>query len=157
VVGLNKKEEKIDEIFEIYSEIPKKLRKIMHSHFDFLGHNITMQQAKLIQIIIENENMTHTDISKMMRIKNSTVSGIADSLVKKSLVTRKRSETDRRKVYLIVSDELKNEFKKFLREAHEKFLRILSSATDDDLENILKGFNTLNKVLDNNEEIEEEN
>lgn len=149
---MNKKEKKIEEIFISYIDMPKKTKKIFQDHFDFCGKNITLQQARLLQLIVMNENMTHTDISREMHIKNSTVSGIVDSLARKGLVKRKRSDVDRRKIYLIVSEDLKKQFEYFGDKAREKFSSVLKRASDEELDIILAGFRTLSKIMNSDAE-----
>ncbi len=78
-------------------------------------------EIKIIEILGKNGPMIMTELADRAALSLSTVTGIMDSLVAKSLVQRERSEQDRR----VVRVELTHEGRKMYQEALEVRLRMV--------------------------------
>jgi len=140
---MGSKENKIKRRLTLKAEFPRKIHRLEHKIFDFGGHNVTLKQAQIIHLISLNEDLTQTELGKRMGIRNSTVSGMVDSLVKKGLVRRERSKNDRRVVNLRISEELKQHFSDFSYNTRREFETILANASEQELDDVIKGFETL--------------
>ena len=68
-------------------------------------YGITAAQLQLLKILEKRGDLTHSEISELMYLRGSTVSGIIDRLEKRSLVRRKRSRSDRRLVRVGLSEK----------------------------------------------------
>ncbi len=125
------------------------VKKSMAQQFQDL--NITGPQGMLVGILSRNEGMKISDLSKKMGLSNSTVSGIIDRLEKQELVERVRSKEDRRVVYVNLTPEFrKNSMKRFDR-VEKNFAEMLQKATPEEMDIIVKGLDTLKKVIDRQE------
>lgn len=119
----------------------------------FEDKNITGPQIMLIGILSHNGQMKISDLSEKIGLSNSTVSGIVDRLEKQGFVERIRSKEDRRVVYVDLTDMARNFSGERFGKFEESFEDILRSATPEEIEIIIKGFETLELVMnrqDNN-------
>jgi DNA-binding MarR family transcriptional regulator len=104
----------------------KKEKELM-DHMEAVVHHYALTRAhtgdaicrkpemKIVDILGRNGPMIMSEIADRAMLSVSTVTGITDSLVAKSLVQRERSEEDRR----VVRVELTEEGKKIYKEALE--------------------------------------
>ena len=133
------------EVARLFSGVSKILKHGMRKSFE--NNGITLPQGMVIGTLIEDGEMKITELSKKINLSNSTISGIIDRLEKQQLVVRTRSEEDRRIVYVKVTPKFEEIFKGIHKKAEESFAELLSPATPEDLETIIEGLNTLEKIL----------
>lgn len=133
------------EVGRLVFELEKLLKQHLRKHFETEG--LTMPQGFVLGILMKNGEMKITELSGKISLSNSTVSGIIDRLEKQQLVERRRSEEDRRVVYVKVS----RKFTDIHEESHKKvekiFEDILSKGTHEEIVKIIDGLNTLKKIL----------
>jgi DNA-binding MarR family transcriptional regulator len=93
--------------------------------------------------------MKITELSGKLTLSNSTISGIVDRLEKQQLVERRRSDEDRRIVYVNVTpkfDEIHKESHKKVEKAIEE---LLDTVSPEEMEQITTGLNTLKRIINN--------
>ncbi len=73
---------------------------------------LTTPQLICLQRVVEHSNLTLSLLTREVSLSASTVTGIADRLEAKGLLTRERAPTDRRKIYLRPTDSGKEIVKK---------------------------------------------
>ncbi len=133
------------EVSNLIFELNRIMKKHLRRHFETEG--FTMPQGFVLGILLKNGEMKITDLSSRVNLSNSTVSGIVDRLEKQQLVERRRSDEDRRVVYVRTSEK----FIKMHEESHKKtekiFEDILSKGTHDEISRIVDGLNALKKIL----------
>ena len=105
-------------------------------------HQISLQQLNILRILRgANDWMTMQSIKGLMIDKAPNATRLADKLLAKGLVERKRSETDRRVVYLsitekgielskIIDDDKSNDFMNFMTRLTEEEARTVSDILD---------------------------
>jgi DNA-binding MarR family transcriptional regulator len=96
--------------------------------------------------------MKVSELSERLGLTNSTVSGILDRLENQGLVERTRSKEDRRVVHVKVTDEFKKQSQKHFDEINKMIEQMMSKAAPEELDIILEGMNTLEKVINRQEE-----
>lgn len=110
----------------------------------------TVPQITALQILYENEKMTLSELSYKMKLSNSTVSGIIDRLENHELVERIRSTEDKRIVYITLAAK-SNFIEEHIRFHVNKYLSsLVEKASKEDLQLILSGLHTLKKLLQDN-------
>ncbi len=65
---------------------------------------MTAVQFRVLQIIAENGHATPTAIAHRMGVTQATMTALIDKLVKRGLVERRRSETDRRQTNVFITE-----------------------------------------------------
>ncbi len=81
-------------LYRTLDTVMPRFRKIFN---DF---GITEQQGRVLRVLWEQEQATFKALSELTLIPAPSLVGIVDRLQSSGLVARRRSETDRRKVYV---------------------------------------------------------
>lgn len=141
----------MDDIKRSY-EVLRALKRInelikQNAECEFKRLNLTGPQGMLIGILTKFGEMKISDLSEKMGISSSTVSGIIDRLEIQGYVERSRSEEDRRVVIVNLTKDFRKESKVIFRSIHEHMTKIMSSASDEELEKILTGIRTLEQLI----------
>lgn len=114
----------------------------------FKNMNVTGPQGMLIGTLSHYGEMKISDLSEKLGLSNSTVSGIIDRLQKQGLVERIRSIEDRRVIYVSVTPKFSDIAQKSFKEVEESFEAMISSASQQELDTILKGLSTLEEIIE---------
>ena len=69
----------------------------------FARYDLTEQQWRVLRVIWTSDKVTSAELSERTLLSPPSLVGIIDRLEKKQLVTRLRSVTDRRAVYIIAT------------------------------------------------------
>jgi DNA-binding MarR family transcriptional regulator len=133
-------------IFRSLKRVGHMLKNTMGQHFNAM--NLTGPQGMMMGILSHDGEMKISDLSEKIGLSNSTVSGIIDRLEKQGLVERTRSTEDRRVVYVNISAEFKKNSKTNFCKIEKTFEDIMKKATDEEIETISKGLDTLEKLMD---------
>lgn len=80
-----------------------RLARQLHKETESLG--ITSRQATLLWLIRQNPGLSLRELAESERISAPALSGHVDRLEKARLIERVRSDTDRRRVGLLLTDE----------------------------------------------------
>jgi len=136
------------EAARLFSEVEKTLKHSMRKTFEDVG--LTMPQCLVIGTLIKSGEMKISELSNKVKLSNSTVSGIVDRLENQGLVVRTRSEEDRRKVYVKATQKVEEIYKGIHKKVEKSLEGLLSSGTEEEVEKIIEGLNTLNRILNNN-------
>jgi DNA-binding MarR family transcriptional regulator len=65
---------------------------------------LTAVQFRVLQIVAERGHSTATEIARRMRVSQATVTSLVDKLVKRGMVTREKSLSDRRQINILISE-----------------------------------------------------
>jgi MarR family transcriptional regulator, organic hydroperoxide resistance regulator len=122
----------------------------------FKDMNLTGPQGMLIGTLTHHGKMKVSDLSDTLGLSNSTVSGILDRLENQGLVERTRSKEDRRVVYADVTPNCRKNFKDKHEEVSMMFQNMINNATPEELKIIFKGLDTLEQVIDRENNLDKE-
>lgn len=134
-------------------QIVRTLKHVMGSlkqniHREYKDVNLTGPQGMLLGTLAHSGEMKISDLSEKLSLSNSTVSGILDRLEKQGLVERIRSEGDRRVVYVRITPEFEKVAQQRFKIIERKIEEKMSKATPEELDSILQGLKTLEKLLE---------
>lgn len=136
--------EKAD-VGRLFFELGKLLKQYMRKHFEDEG--ITMPQGAVISTLMKNGEMKITELSSVLNLSNSTISGIVDRLEKQQLVERKRSDDDRRAVYVKISPKFYEMHKESHKKIEKAFEELLDTGSPEEIDKIISGLNALKKII----------
>ena len=71
----------------------------------FNEFGLTEQQWRVLRVLWEQESIAFSDLSAFTLIPAPSLVGVLDRLTNKGLVARRRSETDRRSVFVYATEE----------------------------------------------------
>jgi len=110
--------------------------------------NLSMHQMAFLKYLERHGTCTPSDISKQFGITLGAVTGFVDRLYKLGLITRTRSEEDRRVVIIQLSPKGREPFNAFEEERKTKFERIFQKFDLPQVAELNKALEHLNVVLD---------
>lgn len=100
-----------------------------------LKHDTTLPRFDVMAALWrKRDGLTMSELSRMLLVSNGNATAVVDRLEKDGLARRRPSETDRRSVFVALTDEGLAAFEG-MAEGHEMEVdRLLSDLTDEDLE-----------------------
>lgn len=123
-------------------------RQISARSQGYLGRlNLTYPQTVTLMILDADGPMPISELAKATGSANSTTSGVVDRLEKLGLAQRIRSEQDRRKIFVSVTDQYREIRVKVVHEASDRFAEALQDLSQEEQDRILDGLNLLAEVL----------
>lgn len=137
-------------VIELLRHLMVTIKHNIHHHYKEM--NVTGPQGMLMGTLAHHGEMKVSDLSEKLGLSNSTVSGIIDRLENQGLVVRTRSKSDRRVVYVNVTSEFKKGSQNHFNEIEKMFESMMSKATSEELDQILQGLDTLQRVFNSYKE-----
>jgi MarR family transcriptional regulator, organic hydroperoxide resistance regulator len=122
----------VETIIYLYTE-SRRLTKGMASQFGLTGPQLTV-----IKLLESFGDISLSSLSERIRAQNSTVTGIIDRMEREGLVRRERSTSDRRVIYIRLSEKGARLARQIEVEPMEIFRGALSSLTRDDVRELLR-------------------
>lgn len=134
---------------ELEEEILIALRRItraidIHSRFLANTFGLTGPQLVCLRVLGRHGSLTPSEVAKHVALSQATVTGIIDRLASRQLLTRERSETDRRNVTVSITEAGRALLADAPSALQEKFATRLSTLATDEQERIRA---TLNKIV----------
>ncbi len=135
-----------EHIVELFKHIQKLFKQQILENSEL--KSFTLPQLMTMKVLYAHPGINLTELSEHMSLAKSTVSGIVDRLVEQGIVVRERPENNRRIICLRLSDEslAKKDSILSMREAYAR--RFLSHATKEDVACVLKGLETLSRLME---------
>ncbi|NMB39112.1 MAG: MarR family transcriptional regulator [Firmicutes bacterium] len=135
-------------ITDLLHNVKRSFEKLVKWYFN--DYKLTLTQLSLVLLLKENGSLNVSSISKQMGLSKSTVSGIINRLEKMNIVTRTRSEEDRRVIRISLTDEVKNVCPSIENKLKEFIYHMFDGVSDDDLSDIVKGLCLLDQIIAEN-------
>lgn len=107
--------------------------------------DITNNDINVIEAIGIGEPKNMSSIAKELSVTVGTLTIAMNSLVKKGYVVRMRGETDRRVVYISLSEKGRVVYDRHTRFHKEMIDAVITQLQPDELEALLKGLTNLNE------------
>ena len=126
----------VDEVLEaiiyLYTE-SRRITKELARRAELTGPQLTVM--KMLEQI---GDLSLSELSERIRAQNSTVTGIIDRMEREGLVCRERSKSDRRVVYIRLTEKGAKLAREIRVEPLEIFRSALTSLTQADLRDLLR-------------------
>lgn len=141
---------------EKYEQLLVSLRRVIraidiHSRQLNKLSGLTGPQLMVIQSIAQLESPLAKDIAKKIALSPATVTTIIDRLESRELVIRTRSETDKRKVHLSLSDTGKALLSSSPKPLQEHFINHYQSLEEWEQSQLLSSVERIASMMDANE------
>ena len=135
----------MDRILMNYIQVSQHLSQHFRSHFGKM--NLTFPQALALSVLGAEGPMPISRLAEKMGSANSTISGIVDRLERLELAVRRRSQVDRRVIYVEATPkytELRNKAKTGV---NEYFGDLLDTMKPEEREEVAHALELLDKAL----------
>jgi DNA-binding MarR family transcriptional regulator/ribosomal protein S18 acetylase RimI-like enzyme len=136
----------------ISNKVLIELRRIMraidlHSRKLVQECALTGPQLLLLQSIIENEEISLGELAKRVSLSNATVSGIIDRLERREMVERRRSERDRRQIFVRGTEKARSVMDNAPPLLQERFVSELADLQKWEREQILSSLSRIAHMM----------
>lgn len=131
--------------FMTYLRVTQHMSQQFRAHFGQM--NLTFPQALVLTVLGEEEPVPISALAERTGSANSTVSGVVDRLEKLGLARRERSETDRRVIYVSVTDKYRALRKKAETDVSGYFLSLVSEMSPEDRVQVSTALKKLDELL----------
>ncbi len=138
-------------IMEKLKEIQYLLEKGLKSFYS--EYELTVPQLTVVTLLEKHGALKITDMSIEMKISPAAVSGIIDRLEKQNLVKRVRSDLDKRKVFVSLTDNFSNSHQNMDQNLSRYLQLLLASKDDSDIQKIIEGLTLLETLLNSDDQI----
>jgi DNA-binding MarR family transcriptional regulator len=134
------------DILQAYLRVSRRITEELGGHFGKM--NLTFPQTLALTILSTDGPMPISALAKVTGSANSTTSGIVDRLEKAGLLRRVRSETDRRVIYVEVTEKYESIHAQSKNHALERFSKAVSGLNEEELSQVLSGLTLLENTLE---------
>ncbi len=141
--------ESISKIINLTRNFNKSMRHKFHHSIQDSG--FTLPQISVISMLEKHGKQKVSELSLKMGLSDSTVSGILDRLEQKEIIKRERTKDDRRVVKISLTGKSQKFCEDFRQKKEEYFTQQLKSLSEQEIKDIIKGLEILNRVLANDE------
>ena len=141
---------KFESIFQIINLNKNVNRSLKHKfHHLIQDSELTFPQLSVISMLEKYGEQKVSELSEKMGLSDSTVSGILDRLEQKGIIKRERTKDDRRVVKISLTGKSKKFCNDFRQKKEEFFTQLLKRLSDQEIKDIIKGLEILNRVVTN--------
>ncbi|RCU45434.1 MULTISPECIES: MarR family winged helix-turn-helix transcriptional regulator [Corallincola] len=138
---------------ENYEQVLTSLRRLMratdlHSRYLNKTSGLTSPQLLVLQALKNKQAMISREIAKEINLSQATITSILDRLEAKQLITRKRSEDDRRKVMVSLSEKGHEKIASAPAPLQESFVRQFKQLESWEQSMILSSLQRLATMMD---------
>lgn len=133
--------------------VMKAARGAMNARYmqHLLPHQLTIAQFKVLQHLhwhASQGGLTIGELSEHLGLANSTVSGIVDRLERDNWTERMRSDTDRRKIKVMLTDNATELFQQIPKDAEEFWSRTIGCLSAEEQDALLESLRKLKNVME---------
>ncbi len=135
--------EKFDRYSFILDQTARKVKQFAQSSFSEKGFDITVDQWAVLKALYETEQLSQKELAKRCGKDQPTLTRIVDILLKKGLAERVIDETDRRSLYLHLTEEGKLKVASLSPLVAEIRMKAWEKLTEKDFEDFTRILNTI--------------
>jgi len=122
----------------------KKLRKQ-----SVTGQQLSLTERSTMSLLLQHKELLPSELAAMEKITNQSMSQILNHLFELGFISRRPSETDKRKVIISLTDEGEKTFLQVRAERDEWLLRaIAETCTEEEVQALQLAIGPLTKLVD---------
>jgi len=128
----------------VIARLIKKLRKQ-----SVTGQQLSLTERSSMSLLLQHKELLPSELAAMEKITNQSMSQILSHLLELGYISRRASETDKRKVIISLTPEGEKTMLQVRAERDEWLLRAISeTCTDEEVEALKKAIAPLAKLVD---------
>lgn len=140
--------EKIQELVDRYIRISYFVMKKGESLIrDQIGEDLTNDQHATLRYIKKTNNCTSSELADVFDVNKSAITAIINRLTDKGLITRTRDQSDRRVVYLTLTDLGEDLFQKSEQKINHLVGHFITQFNEDEIERFISTYEKLANIL----------
>lgn len=136
----------IDRYVSVSFRVDKKAGALIKAH---IGDDLTTDQLYILGYIHEQGKCTSSELAEAFYVNKSAITAIINRLVEKGLIDRTRDETDRRVIYLTLTDEGKELHQITEEKVHQLVECFITQFEESEIKSFIETYEKLAVILDN--------
>ncbi|AIQ27386.1 MULTISPECIES: MarR family winged helix-turn-helix transcriptional regulator [Paenibacillus] len=142
---MEEKEKQLDDILSSFRCINHNFQQLLWKDAEEL--KITSTQLMVLRKLSAHPDIGITELADLLHLGNSAASGVVDRMVKAGLITRERSQSDRRIFKLAMTDKGK-EIRELSKQSLRRYLQPLANIPAEDAGELLRLHGEIIKILE---------
>lgn len=142
---LEEKEKQVDDILSSFRCITHHYQQLLWMDAEEL--KITSTQLMVLRKLSAHPDIGITELADLLHLGNSAASGVVDRMVKAGLITRERSQSDRRIFKLAMTDKGR-EIREQSKQSFKRYLQPLADIPAEDARELLRLHGEIIKILE---------
>ncbi len=132
----------IKQLLVLFDEVGMAIhKKVCSADDNALADKLSLSQIKVLQLVTRQERVSMADIAKHLAITPASATSSVDKLVQMGWLKRQSGDQDRRKVWIVLSEEQKPLWEQYHAEQMKRlseFLDVLDKTKQEQLIHILQ-------------------
>ncbi|WP_285767075.1 MarR family transcriptional regulator [Peribacillus sp. SI8-4] len=137
---------KLEEFQEIFETVFRKLKR-QNEFFPKTKYKLADGHIFCLVYLSKKKTCTVSDITANLGITSGGGTVLTNTLLKHNLITRTRSEADRRVVLLSLTKEGENIVEQIIKQKAKMFTELFDDIEEDDIEKVINIFSKLDDTL----------
>ncbi|WP_341346547.1 MarR family transcriptional regulator [Paenibacillus sp. FSL K6-1217] len=142
---MEEKEKQLDDILSSFRCITHNFQQLLWKDAEEL--NITSTQLMVLRKLSLHPDIGITELADLLHLGNSAASGVVDRMVKAGLITRERSQSDRR-IFKLAMTEKGKEIRLLSRQSLRRHLQPLANIPAEDVQELLRLHGEIIRILE---------
>lgn len=143
------KEQQLDDILSSFRCITHNFQQLLWKDAEEL--NITSTQLMVLRKLSAHPDIGITELADLLHLGNSAASGVVDRMVKAGLITRQRSQSDKRIFKLAMTDKGR-EIRELSKQSLRRHVQPLADIPVEDARELLRLHGEIIKILEQGRE-----
>jgi len=143
-------EKQIEELINRYINVSFSVTKSGENLIKgIIGDFITYDQQYTLRYIYLHKRCTSTELAGVFQVKKSAITAIINRLTEKELIKRTRDESDRRVIYLTLTDKGIEYYSKAEKNIQNLVKTFITSFDEQEIVSFIETYEKLNNILTN--------
>ncbi|MCK6256660.1 MarR family transcriptional regulator [Fictibacillus sp. KIGAM418] len=136
----DKRTESIAELETSFQTVFRTFRKDIN---DLFSDDVPSNEFGVLNLLKDKDFLTASELAAEMKVSSSHITGVTDRLIKKGMITRERSVTDRRIVYVKITEKGHSVAEKLASIRRDYFREKFSGLSDEEMERMVDYLNRM--------------
>ncbi|SFE05547.1 transcriptional regulator, MarR family [Bacillus sp. OV194] len=136
----DKRTESIAELETSFQTVFRTFRKDIN---DLFSDDVPSNEFGVLNLLKDKDFFTASELAAEMKVSSSHITGVTDRLIKKGMITRERSVTDRRIVYVKITEKGQSVAEKLASIRRGYFREKFSGLSDEEMERMIDYLNRM--------------
>ncbi len=136
----DKRTESIAELETSFQTVFRTFRKDIN---DLFSDDVPSNEFGVLNLLKAKDFLTASELAAEMKVSSSHITGVTDRLIKKGMITRERSVTDRRIVYVKITEKGHSVAEKLASIRRGYFREKFSGLSDEEMERMIDYLNRM--------------
>lgn len=123
------------------------MNRFVVGYAKILDHDLTAPQYLIIQILAENELKSCSELAEELDVTLPAITNLSKKLVNKGYIKRITPDTDRRSVYLQLTEQGREVMARMLERYQELTKPMQDNLTDQELDALLSAYEKMTSLL----------